>query len=88
MLYMVIEHFHNADEIYRRFRENGRMLPDGLEYLNSWVEPNRKRCFQLMRTHDVALLHAWVQNWNDLADFEFVEVISSQEAAARTTGSG
>jgi len=85
---MVIEYFHDADAIYSRFREKGRMLPAGLEYLNSWVEPNRKRCFQLMRTNDAATLHAWIQNWNDLADFEFVEVISSQEAAARSTQTG
>ena len=84
MLYMVIEHFHDPDGVYRRFREKGRMLPDGLEYVNSWVEPDRKRCFQLMRTDDIGTLHEWVKNWSDLASFEFVEVISSQEAAARS----
>jgi hypothetical protein len=81
----VIERFHNRDAapIYQRARERGRMLPPGLEYVDSWVEPNFDRCFQLMRTDDPALLEEWATNWRDLVDFEFVEVVTSREAAAQ-----
>ena len=84
MLFMVIEHFRNRDAgpIYQRGRERGRMLPPGLEYIDSWVEPNFDRCFQLMRTDDPALLEEWASHWRDLVDFEFVEVMTSREAAA------
>lgn len=89
MLYMVIERFknRNADAVYARFRERGRMLPEGLTYISSWVEPNFDRCFQLMDTDDPSLLDTWGANWADLVEFEFVPVITSQEAAAsRRTG--
>jgi hypothetical protein len=85
MLVMVIERFRNRDAkpIYARFRERGRMLPEGVTYISSWVEPNFDRCFQLMECSDPQLLEAWAANWNDLADFEFIPVITSQEASAR-----
>ena len=85
MHYMVIERFKNRDAaaVYARFRERGRMMPDGLAYVSSWVEPNFDRCFQLMECDDAALLEQWAANWSDLVDFEFVPVITSQEAAAR-----
>jgi Protein of unknown function (DUF3303) len=84
MLYMVIERFrdHDAAAVYRRFREKGRMLPDGLKYVDSWVEVNFNRCFQLMQCDDVQLLQQWVAHWNDLVDFEIVAVHSSKDAAA------
>ena len=84
MLYMVIERFKNknAAAVYRRFRERGRMAPDGLTYVDSWVETNFDRCFQLMDCENPKLLEQWAANWQDLVDFEFVPVRRSQEAAA------
>lgn len=84
MLYMVVEHFQKnaAPAIYRRARERGRQLPAGLEYLDSWVDLEYARCFQLMRTDDPALLAIWMQTWTDLVRFEVIAVRSSAEAAA------
>ncbi len=83
MLYMVIERFKNRDAkaVYRRFRDKGRMAPDGLDYVESWVETNFDRCFQLMECGDVRLLEQWADHWRDLVDFEFVPVRLSKEAA-------
>jgi hypothetical protein len=83
MLYMVIEHFHRgaAPEIYRRVRDRGRQLPDGLEYVDSWVDLDYARCFQLMRTEDPSLFDAWWAAWRDLGEFEVVPVRTSAEAA-------
>jgi hypothetical protein len=85
MLYMVVERFRNRDaaSVYERFREHGRMMPDGLEFVGSWVETNCDRCFQLMESPTVALLEAWAANWQDLIEFEFVPVIPGKEMAAR-----
>jgi Domain of unknown function (DUF3303) len=85
MTYMVVEHFRNGDPVpvYRRFRERGRLLPEGLAYVSSWVDRDLRRCYQLMETDDPALLGRWVALWSDLADFEVHPVISSQEAAAQ-----
>ena len=84
MLYMVIERFKNGDakSVYRRFRDRGRMAPEGLSYLESWVETNFDRCFQLMECDDPRLLEEWAAHWRDLVDFEFVPVRRSKEAAA------
>ena len=83
MLYMVIERFKNRDAkaVYRRFRHKGRMAPDGLAYIDSWVETNFDRCFQLMECDDARLLEQWAANWRDLVEFEFVPVRRSKEAA-------
>jgi hypothetical protein len=85
MLFMVIERYknRNAEAVYSRFRENGRMMPEGLKYLGSWVEPNFDRCFQLMECDDPALFEQWTIHWQDLVDFEIVEVLTSAEAAAK-----
>lgn len=82
MLYMVIERYKTpgAIEIYRRAREQGRMLPDGLEYISSWVDLNFAICFQLMKTDDVRLFDTWINHWNDLVDFEIIPVQTSAEA--------
>ena len=82
MLYMVIERFKNraAILVYRRFREKGRMTPDGLTYVDSWVETDFDRCFQLMECEDAHLLEEWAAHWRDLVDFEFVPVRRSAEA--------
>lgn len=84
MLYMVIEHFRNHDAVpvYRRFREQGRMMPEGLKYIDSWTEANFNRCFQLMECDDPRALEQWVARWEDLIDFEVVPVVLSREAVA------
>jgi hypothetical protein len=82
MLYMVIERFKPgaAVELYRRARERGRLLPEGLEYVASWVDLEFNTCFQLMRTEDEALFEPWCRQWQDLTDFEIVPVRTSAEA--------
>jgi hypothetical protein len=87
MLYMIIERFKNRDAkaVYRRFLEKGRMAPDGLVYVESWVETNFDRCFQLMECGDVRLLELWADHWRDLADFEFVPVRRSKDAVEIVT---
>ena len=83
MLFMVIERFKDRDPspIYARFREQGRALPDGLRHVDSWVEANFDRCFQLMECDDPALLQRWILQWRDLMEFEVVPV--SPSAAVR-----
>ena len=83
MLYMVIENFRNGDPVpvYRRFRERGRLAPEGVMYVSSWVDEKLERCFQLMETDDRRLLDAWMECWTDLVEFEVYAVVSSAEAA-------
>lgn len=85
MKYMVVETFRQgAEPVYARFAERGRMLPDGLTYVDSWIDANQPtRCFQLMETEDEATLATWMAEWEDLVTFEVVPVITSAEAAAR-----
>ena len=78
---MVIERMRDPAAVYARFAQKGRMLPDGVEYVNSWVEPDRTRCFQLMRCEQRSQLDLWAAGWSDLVEFEFIPVISSAEAA-------
>ena len=80
MLYIVIESFKDAVAVYRRFRDRGRMAPDGLSYVNSWVTPDLKRCYQVMECADRSQLDAWMARWNDLVEFEVVALITSAEA--------
>jgi hypothetical protein len=82
MLYMVTEHFKDAPAIYRRFREKGRMMPNGLNYVSSWIDIEFKVCYQLMETEDVTLFEGWTENWEDLMEFEIVAVRSSADASA------
>lgn len=82
MLFMIIERFKDNDMIpvYRRVRESGRSLPAGLKYVDSWIEPNFARCFQLMETDDARLLQEWVLGWRGLGvTFEIVPVVPSKE---------
>ena len=81
MLFMVIEKFKNRDAqaVYRRFRDHGRMMPDGLKYVASWIEVNFDRCFQLMECDDPRMFQQWVIRWHDLIDFEIVPVVSSKD---------
>jgi hypothetical protein len=80
MLFIVIERFKGRDPapIYARLREQGRSLPDGIRYLDSWVEVNLDRCFQLMECNDSVLLQRWVLEWRDLVEFEVVPVSPSK----------
>jgi hypothetical protein len=84
MLFMVIEHFKDGDPepVYRRFDERGRLAPDGLDYLGSWVTADLTRCYQVMETDDRSLLEEWMGRWADLVRFDVIEVITSAEAAA------
>jgi Protein of unknown function (DUF3303) len=84
-LYMVVEHFKGSDAVpvYRRFRERGRLAPEGLLYISSWVDEKLERCYQLMETGDPRLLDEWMANWSDLVDFEVYPVISSKDAAEK-----
>ena len=74
--YMVVESFASGrkEEIYKRFHEKGRMLPNGLAYLNSWLEKDGDRCFQLMETNDPSLFAVWFENWKDLGTIEVIEI--------------
>lgn len=74
--YMVIETFKPGckDKIYERFQKKGRMLPEGLHYLNSWLEKDGARCFQLMETNDPSLFNKWLEHWKDLGTIEVVEI--------------
>ncbi len=80
MLYMVIESFRDPVEVYRRFRDRGRLAPDGLSYISSWVTPDLKRCYQVMESADRGQLDAWIERWRDLVDVEIVPIVTSAEA--------
>jgi Domain of unknown function (DUF3303) len=82
MLYMVIERFRNGDPVpvYRRFRDEGRLMPEGVEYRGSWVTKDLGSCYQVMECEDPSLLERWIANWNDLTDFEVIPVVTSAEA--------
>ena len=84
MLFMVIERFRNQDgkAVYRRFRDKGRMTPDGLEFVGSWVSADLDRCFQVMECDDVGLLQSWVAEWSDLIEFEIVPVQAGKDSGA------
>jgi Protein of unknown function (DUF3303) len=80
MLFMIVERFKGRDPrpIYARLREQGRAMPEGLRYVESWVEANFDRCFQLMECDDPLLLQRWVLEWRDLIEFEIVPVSPSK----------
>ena len=84
-LYMIIEHYRNGDAVpvYRRFRDRGRLAPQGLSYISSWVDTKLERCYQLMETDNPQLLDEWMAEWCDLVDFEVHPVFTSAEAAER-----
>ncbi len=83
MLYMVLERFKEgaAPSVYQRAEERGRLMPEGLRYVASWVDPEFRRCFQLMETGDPSLFERWIREWSDLVEFEVVPVRTSEEAA-------
>jgi hypothetical protein len=83
MLYMILEHFKGDPvPVYRRFRDRGRLAPEGLRYVNSWVTSDLQSCYQVMECDDRRLLEMWMEQWKDLVDFEVVAVVTSAEAAA------
>jgi hypothetical protein len=83
MLFMVIETFRNQDAkaIYRRLRDRGRQMPDGLTFVSSWVQADAARCFQLMECDDVTLFQRWIAQWSDLMEFEIVPVVAGKDTA-------
>jgi hypothetical protein len=84
VLFMIVERFKDQDPlpVYRHLRDQGRGLPDGLRYLDSWVEPNFGRCFQVMECDDASLLQEWVLHWAGLAEFEIIPVVKSADTRA------
>lgn len=81
---MVVERFRDGDPVpvYRRFRDEGRLVPDGLNYVSSWVTQDLRQCFQIMECDDPALLTQWTARWSDLVEFEIIPVITTAEASA------
>jgi hypothetical protein len=88
VLFMVIESFRNQDAkaVYRKFRDKGRMMPEGLSFVSSYVAADLSRCFQLMECDDVTLLQRWVTQWSDVAAFEIVPVVAGKDTAAALAG--
>jgi hypothetical protein len=82
---MVVEHFMNKDPlpVYRRFRDHGRLAPEGLQYVSSWVDEKLETCFQLMETDERSLLDEWISKWSDIVSFEVYPVVLSKDAAER-----
>jgi hypothetical protein len=89
MLFMVVEKFRNQDAktIYRRLRDKGRMMPDGLKFVSSYVSADVSRCFQLMECDDVTLFQRWVSEWSDLMECEIVPVVAGKDTAAALAAS-
>ena len=82
MVFMIIERFHpgKVKDLYKRFDEKGRMLPGGVKYINSWIDTEIRVCYQVMESDAEEKIHSWISQWNDLADFEVIPVLSSAEA--------
>jgi uncharacterized protein DUF3303 len=80
---MIIESFRGGDPVpvYRRFRDRGRLAPQGLTYVSSWVTDDLRRCYQVMACDDRALIDEWIAQWSDIVDFEVLPVMTSAEAA-------
>ena len=90
MRFMVIERFkeQSVAKIYQRLEERGRMMPDGLTYVDSWIQADFRRCFQLMECDDAALFQQWISNWDDLMEFEVIPVTASSEARSAAGSAG
>ncbi|MBK5269404.1 MAG: DUF3303 family protein [Bacteroidia bacterium] len=82
MQYMIIEKFHpgKVKDLYKRFDEKGRLMPEGLNYINSWIDRDITTCFQVMETDNIENLHEWISYWNDLSNFEIIPVLTSAQA--------
>ncbi len=83
--FMIIERFRNGDPVpvYRRFRDKGRMAPEGLNYVSSWIDEEMTCCYQVMETDDRSLIEKWIDNWKDIVDFEIIPVIPSSDTLAK-----
>jgi hypothetical protein len=79
---MIIEKFHpgKVKNLYQRFEEKGRLMPEGVNYINSWIDTKINTCYQVMESDSEGKIHEWISNWNDLADFEIIPVITSAQA--------
>jgi hypothetical protein len=88
MHYLVVERFRDGDArpVYERFQAMGRLAPEGLRYVSSWISTDLTTCWQVMACDDRALLDEWIARWTDLVDFEVHEVVTSSEAKARVLG--
>ena len=82
MLYMIIETFHpdKVKQLYKRFEEKGRQLPEGVHYINSWINEDVTICYQVMESDTEEKIYEWIQHWIDLADFKVIPVITSAQA--------
>ena len=82
MLYMIIEKFYpdKIKEVYKRFGEKGRLMPEGLSYINSWIDADLTTCYQVMETNDKQKIYEWISHWDDLANFEVIPVLTSTQA--------
>jgi hypothetical protein len=85
MQFMIIERFRpgKVKEMYQRFAEKGRMLPEGVSYINSWINEPVTVCYQVMEAASLNQLQLWIDQWKDIVDFEVVPVISSAEAKVK-----
>ncbi|HVX24949.1 MAG TPA: DUF3303 family protein [Parafilimonas sp.] len=85
---MVIEKYKQGkvEEVYKRFEQKGRLMPEGLKYINSWISEDVSTCYQLMETDDIEIFQRWISNWNDLVDFEIIPVITSRQAKEKVCG--
>jgi hypothetical protein len=83
--YLLVEHFRNGDPVpvYRRFRTQGRLMPEGLKFVSSWITEDLTRCYQVMESADRGALDEWMSHWADLVDFEVHTVISSRQVQER-----
>jgi hypothetical protein len=79
---MIIEMFHphKVKELYKRFEEKGRQLPEGVHYINSWINEEVTTCYQVMESDTEEKINEWIKHWNDLADFKIIPVITSAQA--------
>ncbi len=86
---MIIETFHpgKVKNLYQRFEEKGRLMPEGVNYINSWINPEISICYQVMESDSEVKIHEWISNWNDLADFEVIPVITSAQAKEKVFSS-
>ncbi|MCP4441780.1 MAG: DUF3303 domain-containing protein [Aureispira sp.] len=80
--YMIIEHFHQdkLKEIYDRFDKKGRLMPESVHYINSWIDEKVEVCYQVMEAESREKLLEWISNWEDVTDFEIIPVIDSAKA--------
>lgn len=86
MRYMILERFKDVTAVYKRFDQKGRLMPEGVIYIDSWIDEKVETCFQLMESPSREKLEEWISNWNDITDFEIFPVISSKEAREKVLG--